>query len=170
MDEYQSPKEDNTQRWIITGCIIAVILFVCCAAASVGGIYWLGSLSTSGLADITVNAPTSVDIGQPYSITVVVRNISDKEISLNSIDIEKNILNGLIVATVTPSYTDTYEYDASGKTYQTYSFEQGIAPGESLTVTFEGEAALAGDFGGDVDVCINSFFNCFTGYVRTLVK
>lgn len=170
MDEYNYHKEDNTSKWIITGCITAAAIVFCCIAALVGGVYWLGSLSTSEIADITVNAPANVEQGQAYTITVTVRNISDKEIELNSVDIDKNILNGFIIATVEPSYTDTYEYESSGTTFQTYSFQAAIAPGESLTVTFEGEAALPGDFSGEVDVCIDSFFNCHTGYVRTLVK
>lgn len=170
MDDYNYHKEDNTSKWVITGCVAAAAIMFCCVAALIGGVYWLGSLSTSDIADITVNAPVSVEHGQAYAITVTVRNISSKEIELNSIDIDKNILKGFIIATVKPSYTDTYEYESSGITYQTYSFQAAIPPGGSLTVTFEGEAALPGDFSGEVDVCIDSVFNCHTGYVRTLVK
>ncbi|MBI2334133.1 MAG: hypothetical protein HYU84_18565, partial [Chloroflexi bacterium] len=65
---------------------------------------------------------------------------------------------------------DTYEYESGGETYQTYSFQAAIPPGESLTISFEGQAVLPGDFSGGVDVCINSFFNCYTGSIRTLVK
>jgi len=168
MDEYG--KENSTQKWIITGCVSVFVIAICCIAAVFGGLVWLGSMSTEGLAQIDVKAPTNVQQGQVYAITVEIKNISNDEITLYSVDIEENLLRGFIITSVKPTYLDTYDYGFGGETYQTYSFDARIPPGQSLIVTFEGEAVLNGDFSGDVDVCLNSSFNCYTGFIRTIVE
>jgi hypothetical protein len=149
---------------------VFAIIF-CCAAIVVGGIYWLGSLSTDDKAQINVSALSSVEQGQEYAITIEIRNISGQEITLDSVDISKNLLNGFIIETVEPSYIETYEYGGlGGEIYQTYSFQAIILPGDSLTITLEGDAVLSGDFSGEIDVCIDSSFNCKTDVIRTIVK
>jgi hypothetical protein len=167
----ENRNESNTTRWVIIGCASVFAIILCCAAAVVGGLYWLGSLSTDDKAQINVTALSSVEQGQEYAITVEIRNISGREITLDSVDISRNLLNGFIIQTVEPSYLETYEYGGlGGEIYQTYLFQAVIPPGESLTVIFKGEAILSGDFNGEIDVCIDSSFNCKTDVIRTIVK
>ena len=169
MDENRN--QDNTTRWVIIGCVSVFAVVFCCATVVVGGLYWLGSLSTDDKAQINVTAPSSVEQGQEYVITVDIQNISEQEITLESVDINKNLLNGFVIETVEPSYIETYEYGGLGdEIYQTYFFQAAIPPRGSLTVTFKGAAVLSGDFSGEIDVCIDSSFNCKTDIIRTLVK
>lgn len=163
--------ENKTQRWVIIGCVSVAVILFCCAASVIGGLYWLGSQTTDGLAQIDVNAPTSVEQGQEYVITVEINNVSGEDITLNSIDIQATLLDGFIINTVEPSYIETYEYGFSeSDIYQTFSFLTAIPPGESLSVTFTGEAVIAGDFSGEFDVCIDSSVNCKTEVIRTIVR
>lgn len=163
-------QENNTQKWILIGCGSVVAVVICCALVVFGGLFWLGSQTTDGLAQITMDAPTSVALGGEYVITIEIRNISSETVTLESVDIQADILAGFIIETVDPYYFDTYEFGFGGETYQTYTFQFPIAPGDSLTVTFRGEAINPGTFGGEIDVCVNSDFNCKTDVIRTVVK
>lgn len=162
--------ENNTQKWILIGCGSLVAIVFCCIVVVFGGLFWLGSQTTDGLAQISVDAPSSVSLGEDYVINVEIRNISGEEIILQSVDIQTEILAGFVIENVEPYYMETYEFGFGGETYQTYAFQYPIAPGESLTVTFRGEAVAPGSFGGEIDICINSDFICKTDVIRTIVR
>lgn len=168
MDEHRN--ENNTNKWIISGCVLLVVFIACCSTAIVGGLIWLGSLSTDGKAQINVTAPTSVEQGQAYAITVEIVNITEQSIMLDSVDISSELLRGFIIQNVEPFYIETYEYGLGEERYQTYAFQTTIPAGGRLTVKFEGEAVALGDFSGEIDVCIDSSFNCKTDIVRMLVR
>src|SRR5512140_2547315 len=100
---------------------------------------------------------------------VAVTNISTTPVELTEVDFTTDYLHGFVIETTNPLYTDSYQYSAlgGGETYQTYFFKKPIAPGETLTVTFNGKAVIRGDYSGMVGVCINSTVNCKNNAVRT---
>jgi hypothetical protein len=161
---------NNTGKWIAIGCVSLLVLALCCVGGTIGGVYWLGSQSTQGLAQIEVSVPSTVEQEGAITIVIEIRNVSGREIRLNSVDITKGFLDGFVIESVEPSYIETYTFRFGGETFQTYSFDTVILAGGSLTVRLEGTAVLPGDFSGEMDVCINSTFNCNTSIIRTIVR
>lgn len=168
MDEFNS--NNAARNWLAVGCAATVVLTICCVAGIMGGLIWIGSQSADGLAQVNINAPSTVEQGGTFVIAVEITNISGKTIQLNSVDISKNLLHGFIIGAVEPAYIETYEYGGLNEEYQTFAFNIAIPPGESLTVHFESEAVLPGDFSGEIDVCVNTAYNCHRSALRAIVK
>lgn len=146
-------------------CVLAVVLF------GFGGLYWLGSQIAD---EVTVDwdVPAALDLNEPFELDIAITNVSNSPVDLASMDINKEYLQGMLIQTTTPLYVNTYEYSplGGGELFQTYSFNTSIAPGETLTVTFRGQAVLRGDYPGTMIICINSSFNCKTISVRTIIN
>lgn len=169
MDETKN--NDNTMKWIAIGCAAILAVILCCILAGAGGIYWLGTLSTEDKAQIEVTVPIEAASGDVFTFTVAVKNISDEQIIVDSVDIQTTFLDGFIIESVNPTFADTYQFDSlDGTVYQTYEFKQSIEPGQTITFTFKGQAISSGDFSGEIDTCIDSLVNCKTDVVRTIVK
>lgn len=162
---------NKTLIWIAVGCLVVLVCILAVFLFGFGGLMWLGSQSPEN-ASVRVTAPISASVGEDVEILVTVTNTSDKDMELSSIDFSLNFLNGFTVSKVEPPYTEISQYDAlgGGETFQTYYFYQTVAPGETLTLVFHAQAVTAGDFSGDVDVCIDSDFNCVTNIPRTVIE
>lgn len=164
----------NTNReailWVAGGCLVVLICIGGVFVSGFAGLYWLGS-QTAEEVTVQVNVPASAQVGKPFEFSIAVTNISAETVELTSIDFSMNFLRGIIVDRSIPSYTETDQYDGlGGETYLTYYFNQSIAPGETLLILFSGTAVSPGSFSGDVDVCINSDFNCATNIARTFIE
>ena len=120
-------------------------------------------------AAIRVEAPSLVRKGDPVIIFVEVENTSSEPQLLHSVDISSSYLNGIAIQWADPRFTESYPI-AVGPAMQSYTFEQQIAPGATLTVQFFGTAVRRGDFSGDVDVCISSAVRCDSFLTRTIVE
>jgi hypothetical protein len=162
---------NKTMIWIAVGCLVVLVCILAVVLFGFGGLMWLGG-QTPENASVQVTAPISAKVGEDVEILVTVTNTSDKDMELSSVDFSLNFLNGFTISQVEPPYTETSQYDAlgGGETYQTYYFYRPIAPGETLRIVFTAQAVLAGDYSGDVDVCIDSDFNCMTNVPRTVIE
>lgn len=162
---------NKTIFWIAGGCLAVLLCGVAVAVFGFGGLMWLGSRSPEN-AEVQISAPVSVDVGDEVEIRITVRNTSGQSLELSSIDFSLNYLNGFNVYRVDPQYSETSQFDSlgGGETFQTYYFYLTVEPGETLTLVFSAEALLPGDFSGDVDVCIDSDFNCVTNISRTVIR
>lgn len=162
---------NKTIFWIAGGCLAVLLCGLAVAVLGFGGLMWIGSRSPKN-AEVQVSAPISAGVGDDVRIRITVRNTSDKSLEISSIDFSLNYLNGFNVYAVDPQYSDTSQYDSlgGGETFQTYYFYITVEPGETVTLVFSAEAVLPGDFSGDVDVCIDSDFNCVTNIPRTVIR
>jgi len=168
---------DNTNRgnktvlWIAVGCLILIVCVLAVVLLGFGGLLWIGSRTPENVA-IMLDAPVSVSAGEDVQIQISVTNTSTDVLELSSIDLSLNYLGGFSITQVTPPYSDTNQYNtlSGDETFQTYYFHQPIEPGATLTIILAGTAVLPGDYSGNIDVCIDSDFNCLTNIPRTVIK
>lgn len=170
--EPSGPRRGNkTLVWIAGGCLAILVCGLAVFLFGFGGLYWLG---TQVAEEVTVSweIPTGINVDENFEFRIAVTNISTASVNLIGVDFNTNYLRGFLVETTDPLYTDTYQYPAlgGGELFQTYSFNAPIAPGETLSIGFNGKTVIRGDFNGTVVVCINSTFNCRTNVVRTIIK
>ena len=171
MDNLDNRKNNKTLLWIGGGCLIIFLCILILIVSGTGGIMWLG-LQTPENIDVSINTPINIDVGDTVELIVTITNTGTSSVELNSIDISLNYLNGFVVEETTPPFTETSQFDAwfVDETYQTFYFYQAIESGETLSIVFNAQAVLTGDFSGDIDVCIDSESNCKTSIARTIVR
>jgi len=169
--ENTNNSNNKTMLWIAGGCLAIVICIAAVCLLGFGGLVWLGS-QTPDNVEVKVNAPISANVGDEVQIQVSITNTGSDVLELSSIDISLNYLNGFTITQVTPPYANVDQYDSLGgdETFQNYYFHHPIEPGITLTIILEGTAVLPGDFSGDIDVCIDSDFNCTTNIQRMVIK
>lgn len=171
MDTVNNLKSGNKNRlWIVGGCLA---ILVCIAGATLlvfGGIYKLG-FQTPDNVTVQLDVPTEARIGDSFKFSINVNNMSTETVELVGVDFSMNFLDGIIIESTDPSYSNTEKYEVlgGGETFITYYFRRSIAPGESLTLLFNAKAITEGDFNGNVDVCINSDFNCLPNVTRIVI-
>jgi hypothetical protein len=171
MESSASKSGNKILLWIAGGCLAILICGLVMFVSGFGGLYWLGS-QVAEEVNINWDLPTGTEVDSNIEFRIAVTNITKASVELVDIDFTTGYLHGFLIDATTPLYTDTYQYPAlgGGEVYQTYTFNQPIAPGETLTIAFHGIAVIRGDYTGTVAVCINSSFNCKTNVVRTIIK
>ena len=167
----EATNNNKTYIWIAVGCLGIIVCAIAVVVFGFGGLVWLGS-QTPDNVKTTVNAPLNAINRDDIEITVSITNTGADILTLTSIDISLNYLNGFVITETNPLNLGTGQYDAlgGGETFQTYSFQIEIDPGETLTVQLIGKAVVSGDFSGTFYICIDNTFNCATNVVRSIVK
>jgi hypothetical protein len=158
----------KTGLWIAGGCLALILCSLGLVAVIIGALYFASKEPENATYDLSV--PATAGLNQPVEFTITVANTSKKNIELVGVDFSTAFLDGLVIESSTPDYTDTNQFGGLGQDYITYYFRQTIAPGESLTLTFNAKAVTAGNFVGDVDVCINSDYTCLTNVGRIVIS
>lgn len=149
------------------GCLLLAGCGVLALVLGVGGIRAVGSaVAEPTEIELGVIAPANVQVGESFSLLVRVRNLAAQTQTLDSIDITDSYLAGIQIQGADPGYTEVF----SVLGYQSHTFRVPIAAGTELIVQFRAAAAQAGDFGGEMDVCINTGGNCLTRPLRTVVS
>lgn len=161
----------KTILWIAGGCLAVIVCALAVVVFGFGGLAWLGSQTPTN-TDVVIGVPLEAAVGDQIELTVSIANSGSTAMQLMSIDISLNYLNGIAIDHTDPAFTESSQFNAlgGGETFQTFYFHQSIAPGNTLTILFNGVAVAAGDYSGSVDVCIDSDFNCATNIVRTVIK
>ena len=141
------------------GCIVLVIGF------SVMGYLLLRLLISSNFqsepntAAITVSAPeTAVPAGEPFLVSVRIRNSIDDEQNLHSIDISSDYLASIPLQDSSPGYNREVTIPFVG--FQSFQYTAAVRGRDVRIVelTFIGEQP--GVYTGELDVCINSGTIC----------
>jgi len=114
-----------------------------------------------------VDAPTRVAVGEQFDVTVTITNSTGEDQFLHSIDVSEEYLDGSVVLSVDPTFTDSFPLDDGTVTH---FLEADVLAGEELVVTFSMEALKTGDFGGAFDVCFVEGFTCSYLQIRTIVE
>jgi hypothetical protein len=146
-------------RKLLNGCIVSLFAFICPLSliAAIGG----GSLVSGASADladvaVTVRAPSSVTLGEPFTVDVSVTNQAETNQTLDDIDLDAAILETFEILGAEPPFSHT----SRDLFFQTYWFETEIGPGETLEVALEMVALETGTHAILVGVCINSPTSC----------
>ena len=162
---------NKTLLWIGGGCLIILVCVLAVFLFGFGGLYWLGS-QVADEVDVSWDIPTGMEVGENFEFKIAVTNITTIPVELVEIDFNTNYLRGFLIESTAPQYIDIFEFTplAGGELFQTYSYKKSIAPGEMLTITFNGRAVVSGDYNGTILVCIDSVFNCRSNIVRTIIQ
>lgn len=165
----------NTRKvkpmWIVGGCLGAIL--ICVAAVGVilamsGRLLGLVT-QTPDNATVQLGIPAEASIGEGVEFSIKVNNQSAETIELVGVDFSMNFLNGIVIESSNPNFSDSNKFESFGETFITYYFRQSIGPGESLTIFFNAKAVTEGDFSGNVDACINTDYTCVTSVARILI-
>ena len=149
------------------GCLLLAGCGVLAVVLGVGGIKSLGSAVAEPTdIELGVIAPSDVQLGESFSLLVRVRNLAAQSQTLDSIDITDEYLAGVQIQGADPGYSEVF----SVLGYQSHTFRVPIAAGTELIVQFRAAATQAGDFSGEMDVCINTGSNCMTRPLRTVIN
>jgi hypothetical protein len=152
--------------WIISGCTI-----LCLGIGIL--VFFLGSMfvrwATQTPEDIEVNitAPAVVALDEKYTLVVEITNLASEEQTLDSIDIDLSYLDGVVVGNTEPAYAEFADY---GDDYHSFEFQYSIPAEQTLEVSFFLTGIRVGDLSGELNVCINSFINCTSRLIRTIVE
>ena len=152
-------------RNIIIGIVTAIGLLCFCTVFGGGLFFLLSSSTTPTDVQVTVDAPISVPLNEPYLVSINVQNLTAVSQILDSIDIQNSYLAEIRVEGVDPTYSDSFEIPWVG--YQSYTFESTIPANRSIQVDFIMVGLTEGEYSGDVDICINNGSNCITKVVTT---
>lgn len=158
------------QKWILPlaiGC--GLLCLIAAVVAGLGGVAffdWL--MEEPENVSIDVGTPVMATLGETFVLQVNIENLAQEAQVLDSIDIADTYLEGLSIQRAEPPFTESYAIALVE--YQSYTFRRDIPPGETLAVRFYVVPTRAGDFGGDIDVCIGSGSSCLTFIVRTVVE
>jgi hypothetical protein len=171
MEIANSSGGNKTILWIAGGCLVIILCAIAVIVFGFGGLAWLGSQKPENL-NVSLNVPLNAAIGEEFEFEIAITNTGSATMQLMNIDISLNYLDGIAIDHTSPAYTASSQYNAlgGGETFQMFSFNQSIAPGETLTIIFSSLAVSAGDHSGNVSVCIDSTFNCAFHIARTVVK
>jgi hypothetical protein len=163
--------KDQRMRYLVVGvggCLVAVLLCVGASMIGVGGLAWFSLQDPEGV-DIQVIVPPSVTVGDEFVLAIHIKNIGAEPQYLKRVDIMMDYLQGFELSRSTPIYTYRDRLSLFGIEVETFEFQEMILEGETLVVDFDLRAVQAGDFSGNMDVCISSMVVCKEMATRTLV-
>ena len=117
---------------------------------------------------VSLSVPAVVSPGEELEIAVEVTNSADYPQKITSIDFSDSYLEGIMLTGSDPASLESMHVPVINIVSYDFGFE--IAPNESKTIVFQAIALEAGDYSGDLDVCINNGASCIYGHARSVVK
>ncbi len=170
MENEQKLDGGKIALWTGAGCIVLVIGMLLGCALSIGGILWISRAPEN--ITVLVDAPIQIDNGDDVEFIIHVTNDGTETVTITGVNLSANYLDGITIESVVPVYDAVIPpvESAFGEDFQNYNFSISIAPGETASVTFTGTAVASGDYGGSLDICINSGFSCVPKVIRTVVR
>lgn len=122
--------------------------------------------------NVTISGKPNISIDEDLQIQVEIENTTNKERTLDSIDIGDTYLAGIQIHDSNPPTKEVID-SADIKIIEpfvTYSFIKTIKPNSKETITFNATAVSVGDFDGSIDVCVDGMANCIYNKIRTIVR
>jgi hypothetical protein len=166
-----APAESRARNWklafgVLLGCgalsVAAVLSFV---MAGLGLLIWI--VGEPEQINLSVDVPVSVGKGESFAIEITVEDLSGESRLVHSIDIDDSYLEGLEVVRTEPPFTELLRVESLG--FRSYYFEKVIEPNSAGTILIALQGLEAGDYTGEIDVCIDSSGSCTTVTTRTVV-
>ncbi len=118
---------------------------LCVAAA------WAMISQTGPVLAVSVLGPAELAVGESATLEVVVANPHDAEVVLDSIDIDRSLLNGLSVERTDPPAL--FDQSLGPLDQHSWQFDVVVAPGTQTTVRFSVRAEAPGSWFGRVEGC-----------------
>lgn len=118
------------------------------------------------LVDIQVTGANVVSVGETFFVDFDIENLADQPQTLDSIDWDYTLLNGIHILSSNPVSDGINEYS----NFRSYYFNRPIASGEEFQVRFEASGKEPGEFIGGISVCINTASSCETYEVTLTVE
>jgi hypothetical protein len=118
--------------------------------------------------DISIDAPVSVMVDEEFQIVLTINNTGPSAQTLVDLDVADEYLEGVVVREIDPAFSDAMHVPFDNT--QSYSMDLALPASQAVKVTISAHAAHAGDFGGDIDFCINSAVACLSYPVRTIIR
>ena len=132
---------------VVVTAIVTSLLWV----VGVAVVYWQFSASQPPYM-VAVEAPEVVEPGATFGLRLQVRNPTDGQLELGSIDIYDSLLDGFRLAAVEPAPTHR-EHTLN---FTSLYYNHTLDPGAAFVVDCQLEAVRGGVWTGDVDFCTPS--------------
>ena len=152
----------------IGGCLVALFLCIGVSILGVAGMAYMGMQEPQGV-DIQMISPAEVAVNEQFTFTIRIKNTGKDAQTLRRIDITTDYLDGFEISRIKPIYSYKNRANVMGIGVEILQFQELILEGETLDVVFEAKALKAGDFKGNLDVCVNSDIVCKKMVTRTVV-
>jgi hypothetical protein len=118
--------------------------------------------------DISIDSPVSVGVDEEFQIVLTINNTGPSTQTLVDLDVADAYLEGVVVREIDPTFSDAMHVPFDNT--QSYSMDLALPAAQTVKVTISAYAAHVGDFGGDIDFCINSAVACLSYPVRTIIR
>ena len=150
---------------VLIGCGAVLAIFLLLAVA-VGAWFWHVSQDPVGIT-MSIDSPDEVKRDQVFDLKIeVVNNRAKKSMTVTSIDIHDEYLQGFVVISQTPPSKKSQHVPVDDS--RSFDFNVTIPAGQTNVFIFKLRAVKAGVFSGDVDVCEGQRF--LTDTAQTEVK
>ena len=154
----------------VVNTLIVVCVTLCCPCtviSSVSGVAFANAvLAVPEDVGIEVHAPHTVAKGEEFVVEIEVENMAEHAQSLDGVDISMEYLNEIEVQKSEPPFADM----GGSLGMQNYYFHKEIPPGDTMVVRFFAISREAGEYPGEVHVCINSPHRCSYFDISTSVE
>jgi hypothetical protein len=127
-----------------------------------------GMLSEPQDVDVVVEAPTSVEHGERFTIRARIRNTAPHPQHLVDLDVADEYLAGIAIEKTEPPFKQAMHVPVDDTV--SYHFELEVPSGEERVVLLHAYAAHPGDWAGDFDFCVNSAYQFVSTRARTIVR
>ena len=116
----------------------------------------------------TVQAPTAVGVQQPFEFVVTVYNTASESQKLHSLDIDDAYMKGVAIAAMDPPFRHTFHVPIDNT--QSFELMTDIPPNGSVEVRVQATAVVAGDYAGEIDVCVGGDARFRSYPIRTVAQ
>ncbi len=158
--------EEDKRLWLGLGCVITT--GGVCVIALLIGIVIINWVNRKPETFVTVKVPAQAEADVPFAIELQIENLSARPQVLDSIEISPDYLAGIRIESSQPPFIGQADLPFSQD--HAYQFDRTFQPNEILVVKFTAVGVQAGDFVGEIDVCVDGLIRCLSYGVRTVVE
>jgi hypothetical protein len=134
-------------RYVVLGGLVLVLL----ASFACTGACWYLFVRETPLLETSLALPEHVAAGQPFDLVVHAHNPHAEPVTLDSVDVDLELLGAFQVLEVVPPPAGTLKIPLLDQRSWTYG--RAVPPGETWSVTFRLRPLQPGHFSGTIDVC-----------------
>lgn len=116
---------------------------------------------------VSLQIPATVKQNDTFGLAIQIENLDARPRVLDSIEFSPDYLAGITIEESAPPFTTASERPYSGD--QAYIFDLTLESGEIVTVEFSAVGQQAGEFSGELDVCLDGMVRCLSYGIQTVV-
>ena len=172
MENLTTNMNPNRNLFIVIGSIAGCsLLLLCCIITLVLGV---GGFAVAGLqppegAEFSVDVPSKVQVGEQFEIEISIENTQLEPQNLIAISFALDYLSGIEIIDSNPTFVYQDEFEILEIPIQIFTYEEMILQDEVVTINLLAEAIEVGDFGGEIQICLNTATNCVRIATRTVI-